>query len=356
MDYNKIYIAQVEDNGNRDSTHFGRLKVRILNNSTFSKTITANCIMSFGGNNSGIFGNVTPGQRVLVTQVCVSEGVGSKHPDFGGTASPQNDDVYEWFWIGVVPEPHVIEDKFLDPPENRLTSSIPDAEVMYHTTNIPNRTVIKNTIGHKLVLADKTIRANEIVTQEDYAQLTTNTNKQIKLDAGTGKDHDRIVINDEHGNKIIINSTPENKPGPHSILMECIGNIHALTHTGEIDITAGKESKSNISVINKGTGNIHIRSDFGDVTVKAEKVISLQCENVSVSATDSIEVTADNFATVDVGKDAKITVNENAFIKVKKDATIDVTENLKVDAGANIDMTAVGIMTLKASRINMERS
>ena len=347
MDYNKIYIAQVEDNGNRDSAHFGRLKVRILNNSTFSKTITAKCIMSFGGNNSGIFGNVTPGQRVLVTQVCVSEGVGSKHPDFGGTASTQNDDVYEWFWIGVVPEPHVIEDKSSDPPGNRLTSSIPDAEDMYHTTNIPNRTVIKNTVGHKLVLADKTIRSNNSVTQEDYAQLRTNSNKQIKLDAGTGKDHDRIVIADEHGNKIIINSSKENKPGPNSIFMECMGNIHALTHKGEIDITAGKESKSNISVTNRGTGSIHIQSSYGDVTVKAEKEINLQCENVKVTAKDSITVDAANDVTVNA---TDVTVNAT------NDATVIADNNLTLEGGVNVDITAGAIMTLKASRINMDQA
>lgn len=344
MDYNKIYIAQVEDNGNRDSSHFGRLKVRILNNSTFTKTITANCIMSFGGNNSGIFGNVTPGQRVLVTQVCVSEGVGLKHPSMGGTKIPA-EDVYEWFWIGVVPEPHIVEDRSLDPPENRLTSSIPDAEDMYHTTNIPNRTVIKNTVGHKLVLADKTIRSNNSVTQEDYAQLVTNTNKQIKLDAGTGKDHDRIVIADEHGNKIIINSTPENKPGPNSILMECIGNIHALTHKGEIDITAGKESKSNISVTNRGSGNIHIQSSYGDVTVKAEKEINLQCENVKVTAKDSITVDAVNDVTVNA---TDVTVNAT------NDATVIADNNLTLEGGVNVDITAGAIMTLKAMRINMD--
>ena len=210
---------------------------------------------------------------------------------------------------------------------------------MYHTTNIPNRTVIKNTVGHKLVLADKTIRSNNSVTQEDYAQLRTNSNKQIKLDAGTGKDHDRIVIADEHGNKIIINSTPENKPGPNSILMECIGNIHALTHKGEIDITAGKESKSNISVTNRGSGNIHIQSSYGDVTVKAQKEISLQCNNVIVDASSSVTVNA-----VD-----DVTVNAT-------DVTVIADKNLTLEGGVNVDITAGAIMTLKASRINMDQA
>lgn len=326
---NKIYIARVDDNGNRDSSHSGKLDVTILHSTTYSETLEGvRCAMPFGGKSSGIFGNITPGSHVLVTQVCTREG-STPNPEYGWGAT---DDVYEWFWIGVVPETIGIPDP-LDPTKSKLSSSLPDAEDIYHTTNIPNKTIVKSTIGHKLILADKVIQdGNKIWTQEDYAQLRTNTNKQIKLDAGIGPGHDRIVIADEHGNQIIINSTPENKPGKNSIKLECLGNFHALTHTGEIDITAGRDSTSNISVTNRGTGNIHIQSTYGDVTVKAEKEISLECKDVRVLATTGdISVTA-----------------TDGDISVKAD-----DGNISVDAKKNVDITAGDNMTLTASRIDM---
>ena len=166
---NKIYIARVDDNGNRDSSHSGKLNVTILHSTTYSETLEGvQCVMSFGGNGSGIFGNITPGSHVLVTQICTSEN--------------DQESTYEWFWLGVVPKTIGISD-----PINmvsKLSSSLPDAEDMYHTTNLPNKTIIKSTIGHKLILADKSFKGgNGIWSQEDYAQLRTNTNKQINCNS-----------------------------------------------------------------------------------------------------------------------------------------------------------------------------
>ena len=326
---NKIYIARVDDNGNRDSSHSGKLNVTILHSTTHSETLEGvRCIMPFGGKNSGIFGNKTPGSHVLVTQVCVREG----NRPISDSGWGQTNDVYEWFWLGVVPETIGIQDP-LNPTKSILSSSLPDAHDMYHTTNLPNKTIIKSTIGHKLILADKSFKGgNGIWNQEDYAQLRTNTNKQIKLDAGIGPGHDRIVIADEHGNQIIINSGSENKPGKNSMKLECLGNFHALTHTGEIDITAGKDSTSNISVTNRGTGNIHIQSTYGDVTVKAEKEISLQCDNVSVSANSNVKVIATN-------GDIDVTA-------AKGDISVEATEG-------DVGITAGATITLTASRIDM---
>ena len=262
------------------------------------------CIMPFGGKNSGIFGNITPGSHVLVTQVCVREG----NRPISDSGWGQTNDVYEWFWLGVVPETIGIQDP-LNPTKSILSSSLPDAHDMYHTTNLPNKTIIKSTIGHKLILADKSFKGgNGIWNQEDYAQLRTNTNKQI------------------------INSGSENKPGKNSMKLECLGNFHALTHTGEIDITAGKDSTSNISVTNRGTGNIHIQSTYGDVTVKAEKEISLQCDNVSVSANSNVKVIATN-------GDIDVTA-------AKGDISVEATEG-------DVGITAGATITLTASRIDM---
>ena len=316
----ETYVAVVTPDGNRDLKHRGDLKVKLLNNILSNEEeFTARCTMAFGGWDNGIFGGVSPGSHVLVTKVCLSkDSEGNSH--------------YEWFWLGVVPQPFYKPKFSPNPPFiDIFTTSLPDARESFHTTDTPNHTIIKSPIGHKLVLADKVTRnANKVVSQEDYALLRTSNNKQIKLDAGIGPNHDKILISDEHGNKIVIKTGPDEKPGPNSIKVECIGNMHITSHQGEIELTVGKESTKDLSLINRGSGNIHIRSNEGDVTIKAEKEINLQSENVKIKTTANVEVEADG--------DAKVLAHSNMILESDNDLDLKATQ-----------------ITLTAARIDMKR-
>jgi hypothetical protein len=323
-----MYIAQVTANGTRDFNSLGTLTVEILNQEFTKLPVDAKSIMQFGGKGSGIFGTVTPLSKVLVTQV--------SRVNIDGL------EILDWYWIGVIPEMDWVKSGPIEKiktfisslklnsqstspnPDLHYGSTIPEASEMYHSTKTPDRTIIKNVIGHKLVLAEKVVRnKNKIISQEDYAQLATNTNKQIKLDAGVGPGKDQILIADEYGNKIVIKSGAEDPdtPGANSINIDCIGNTHITSNTGEVVLTAGTQSTSNISIYNRGAGDIHIMSVSGDVTVKAEQMISVQ--------------------------------SLNAEVIVQNDATVTAVNNINLDAGNDLNIKATKEINLTADKINM---
>ena len=336
-----IYIARVTADGNRDLNERGFLKAELLNSPISQNEITAHATMAFGGTDCGIFGNVLPGTKILVTRVRVSD-------------DSEDNSKLEWFWIGVVPEPY-LKPKFSTVPPylDIFTSTLPDARESYHTSDTPNHMIMKSPVGHKLVLADKVTRnSNKVISQEDYALLRTNTNKQIKLDAGVGPGHDKILISDEAGNKIVIKTGADEKPGKNSIKIECIGNLHITSHEGEIDLTVGKDSTKDISLTNRGSGNVHIRSNKGDVTVKANEDISLQSKNVKVEATkESIQVTSKLDVHVNCGRDLNVYADGN--VKV---ISTDSSKSIKLDSAGAIDIEAATVLTLKAASIAMVKA
>tara|TARA_R110000823_G_scaffold117867_5_gene241569 strand:+ start:655 stop:1722 length:1068 start_codon:yes stop_codon:yes gene_type:complete len=287
----KPYIGIVTADGVRDHSLTGKLEVTLVAQGINADPVIAHSIMPWGGRGHGAFGPVEPMSEVMLLPV---------------QAQPSNRESsgIKWYWIGVLPntdfvavEPH--EKSASDSNESNLTygSTLPSAKEIYAVSKIPTKTVIKTQVGHKLELAETVYETpNEQIRQDDYAMLTTNSGKHIKLDAGVGPAMDRIIITDEKDNRIVIKTGDDKDTdpgwGPESITIECTGNMHLLSKTGEMDVRVGPESTSNITIQNEGTGDIITRCDKGNIYIVAEKDVIVQSENAHVTTKNHVTVNA----------------------------------------------------------------
>ena len=358
-------IAEVVRGGTIDTTKTGKLLVRLLGTTRSTEVITAHALMPFGGRGHGIFGPVEPATKVLVTPV-YNDPWDSK----GGIT---------WYWIGVIPEIDLVrKGKHEDTDDNKLNadyrSTIPDADRLYNLDEIPTKTVIKNMIGHKLELAETALTdTNKEIIQEDYAMLTTNTDKYIKLDSGVGKQMDRIIITDEKDNRIVIKTGDDGDVdpgwGPESITIECTGNMHLLSKTGEMDIRVGPDSTSNITIQNEGTGDIVCQCDLGSTYILAEKDILVESTNlratqtesiylqasanVSLSALENINTQAHGNTTMLTDLNLKIDTEGTTTIDSKQKTIITCQSDIDIKAAGAILIDAGGVLTLKGSKIDL---
>jgi len=303
--YSTIYIGEVTEKGSIDTTHSGELEVRLLNCREVPEAINAKCAMPFGGKGSGLTGPITPLSKVLVAKVIVEEGTST---------------VFDWFWIGVIPinsdvrkEPEDIDiTNVIDIGTTRRTSN-PEAAKAYYGSDINEKVLLKSTVGHKLELSEKVFTLEDgIAHQEDYALLTTNSNKHIKLDAGVGPGMDRIIISDENDNRIVIKAGDDgDTPGPNSMVIECQGNMHLNSKSGEMVLNVEKDSTSKIQIINDGAGDINVEARKGDVNVgAAQGDINLSAKgNVQIDAEQDINLDASNDISINAGNQMTLTAS-----------------------------------------------
>ena len=322
-------IAEVVRGGHVDTSKTGKITVKLIGNSRNPETVVAHALMPFGGRGHGIFGPVEPHTRVLVTPVLVDPHV--------------SDDNVKWYWLGVIPQIDIVrrdkhEDIDANDPNIGYRSTIPESGRIYGLDEIPTKTMLKSMVGHKLELAETVYKdPNGEIIQEDYAMLSTNSDKYIKLDAGVGKQMDRIIITDEKDNRIVIKTGDDQDMdpgwGPESITIECTGNMHLLSKTGEMDIRVGSESTSNVTIQNEGTGDIVCRCEHGNTYILAEKDIYVESTNVRVTQTESVFVDAAVNVEVSAGADTHILTSGDAEITTQGDAKI----TTKGDTGLTID-------------------
>ena len=345
------HVAEVLRGGHIDTSKTGALTVRLLNNSKgYGEEITAHSLMPFGGLGHGIFGPTQSHSRVLVVPVYTDpfdEGKG-----------------VTWYWVGVIPTVDTVRgDKHEDTDESKPNiawrGTIPEADRVYNADEVPTKTIIKNMIGHKMELAETVIKdVNGEIIQEDYAMLTTNSDKHIKLDAGVGPSMDRIIITDEKDNRIVIKTGDDGDEdpgwGPESITIECTGNMHLLTKTGEMDIRVGPESTSNITIQNEGTGDIVCQCDYGHTFVLSEKDIWVESTNIRAYARESVFVEADLDVNVVAHRDVNTSALQNTKIITEEGANITTKGNLNVLTTGTTNITSTqGDMNLKAPNINI---
>jgi hypothetical protein len=308
--YSKIYIGEVTEKGNLDNSHSGELEIRLLNCKNTIQPIRARCAMPFGSKGGGLTGPVSPKSLVLVAQVIIDElGDATEH---------------DWFWIGVIPRTSDVrkEPEDIDITENEdvgtiMRSTNPESEKSYYGSEVNEKVILKSTIGHKLELSEKVIKleGNQL-HQEDYASLKTNTGREIKLDDGIGPGMDRILITDQNDNRIVIKAGDDgDTPGANSMVLECVGNMHVTSKTGEMALNVEKGSSSNITIINDGAGDVKVEARQGDVHVGA--------------------------ANGDINLSAKGTVQ------------VDAEQDINLDANNDISINAGNQMTLTASRIDL---
>ena len=341
----KPYIGTVTANGVRDFTATGKLLVTIEAHGVGSDPVTAHSVMPFGGRGHGAFGPVETMSQVMLLPV---------------QAQPSNRESsgIKWFWIGVIPgidhvpvEPS--EESASDSNESKIAirSTLPESERMYALDKTPTKTFIKNVLGHKLELAETIFETpNGELHQEDYAMLSTNSDKHIKLDAGVGPAMDRIIITDEKDNRIVIKTGDDGDTdpgwGPESITIECTGNMHLLSKTGEMDVRVGPESTSNITIQNEGTGDIITRCDKGNIYIVAEKDVIVQSDNAHVTTKTDVTVTAGGniTATTDTGNaDINCVTGTVTAGTINLNAPVVNFNNLADIAGGHLTCTGITI-------------
>lgn len=306
--YSNIYLAEVTADGIQDPSHSGELKVRVLNCPEIPGVIIAKCAMPFGGNGSGFIGPVMPLSKVLVVKAIISK------PSSG---TP----VWDWFWLGVVPNIAEVRKDFdeIDITENIFETGVmrtnvnPEADKSYYGSDILEKVLLKSSTGHKLELSEKVLTLeNDVKHDEDYTLLTTNTGKHIKLDAGVGPGMDRIIISDENDNRIVIKSGDDgDTPGPNSMVVECQGNMHLNSKSGEMVLNVEKDSTSKIQIINDGAGDINVEARQGDVNVGAAKGdIKLSAKGtVQIDAEQDINLDANNDISINAGNQMTLTAS-----------------------------------------------
>ena len=254
--------------------------------------MTAKMATPFGGKGHGIIGPITASSTVICAEVETD------------ALEPPSTEIY-CFGVNHSSQlmmPREEDVSILEPLNLKIDSSIPGGSESYSTDDILSKTIIKSPIGHKLELSEiAETRANDVKIQKDYVLLTTNSNKKVLLDAGVGPGMDKIVISDEKvpGNHIIIQTG--NSPGtlgPESMLIECTGNMHINSRSGQLDINVDSKSSSNINIVNNGTGDVTMQCKQGDTYITSDGLIKVDSTNIQVNASDTLELNADTSMTL----------------------------------------------------------
>ena len=350
----KPCIGTVTADGTRDLTSTGKLLVTIRGRRGDNEPVVAHSIMPFGGRSHGLFGPIEPLSNVMLLPI---------------SAQPYdvNSIDVKWFWVGVIPGIDFVP---IEPPEMNagnsnqskivVRSTLPEAERVYALDKTPTKTVMKNLVGHKLELAETIFEtSNGELVQDDYAMLTTNTDKYIKLDAGVGPTMDRIIITDEKDNRIVIKTGDDGDTdpgwGPESITIECTGNMHLLSKTGEMDIRVHPESSSDITVHNEGKGDITVRCEQSNIFVFAEKDVVVQSENVRVKTTKSVYVDAGENVEVTSKGDASVIAEGNVDVTSNKAVSVVAKDTLSLTStSAPVTITSPSLIALSAPLITLD--
>jgi|TARA_R100000458_G_scaffold23157_2_gene20719 hypothetical protein len=288
---NTFFLAYVTDS--IDATRTGELTVvPIAKSPGYHVEKTAKCATPFGGKGHGLFGPVTASSTV----VCAEVEVDALDPP-----------TKELFWFGVVHKyesfiPQGDKTSILGGNEFYPDSTIPGGVDSYSSDDQASKTILKSPIGHKLELSEIAEDGpNNTKVQKDYVLLTTNTNKRVLLDSGIGPGMDKIVISDEKvpGNHIIIQTgKTDGTLGPESMLIECTGNMHINSRSGQLDINVDPNSKSNINIINEGTGDVTMQCRQGDTYITSQGLIKVDSTDVQVNASNTLELNAETSMTL----------------------------------------------------------
>ena len=88
-----------------------------------------------------------------------------------------------------------------------------------------------------------------------------------------------IHIVDENKNQIKITSlaTPTEVGGPDSIITHAGKNIESYTKEGHIEHVVGPQSELGYTINVAGKGDINVTCSQGEITLTAEKAITLKC-------------------------------------------------------------------------------
>lgn len=233
---------------NLDETETGRLQVRP--EATDYTVEVIYCTPYSGGPHSGFFAIPEMNSKVLITQ-------------------PDNSK--DWFFLScIIDYPDVHSTEVL----TEYDSLLPDRK-MFTGGLIPQRYGLKSPMGNGIVLSDKRSKGNQNIGVKVFG--SSGKGLYIQEDPLT----DCVILRNEHGDRIKIQSSGKNSgfSGPRGISIECKGSVNITAMEGDVNLEVidGRE----INITNKSTGsksfdgvdtapgNINIHSLHNDINIQA---------------------------------------------------------------------------------------
>ena len=319
-----IYEAQVQHN--QDSFMSGRLYV--LAPEKGPEPFWVHPLVPTAGGDYGFFSMPAANATVYVQKLTI-------------------DGASKWFWIGATWTPvrhrHSYRDHTLGPKGSvKYSPGVPDENWAYRGNRTADKHIWRTPYGHTIEMSEKKYSdPAEGEVAEEYMLLRTRGGKKFLMDDGVGEQFDKILIEDELGNRFRIQtgvipgggSDPNAQSlGANGAEIDVKGNIYLNSKAGSIEIQVD-EGEGDITILNSGDNNVVVKALSGKVQVFAN-------DNVEVTTNNNAIVKVANDATVDVSGNATVDVGKNSTIAVAENSTIDVGEKVTLTAGTGIDMTA----------------
>ena len=74
--------------------------------------------------------------------------------------------------------------------------------------------------------------------------------------------------------------------------------ISIIVRSGQLDINVDPNSKSNINIINEGTGDVTMQCRQGDTYITSQGLIKVDSTDVQVNASNTLELNAETSMTL----------------------------------------------------------
>jgi hypothetical protein len=212
----------------------------------------------------------------------------------------------------------------------------------------PSKYMWRTPSGHSLTFAERTgVYVDSIVQKEQRlgssekqgggkdvsVTLASKDGKKLVLDDTLGGSGDKIVLEDEDGNGIRIQTGNDNPPGVGSIKIEAKQNCEIIGNAGQILIqrtNANPANAANIEIQNIGPGKIIVNSNGGEVEVVSNKKVTIVAQNLLNPLIGSqVEVTPE-----------KVSVRSNTIVELHSALDLNLTANKTINIQApevNID-------------------
>ena len=176
------------------------------------------------------------------------------------------------------------------PDDPTVGFGVPNESDIYKDNYLPDSFVLKHPAGHSISLTDKVTPDRTI----NEMKLKTAGNKRLIMsDAPTADGGENIHLIDENNNGIRITSVGNEEITENSISTHAGGDVDVYSKEGHMSQVISRESKGHMTFTNAGAGNVDISSNGGEITLEAEKKITLKCGSCSITLSkDTIDIDA----------------------------------------------------------------
>jgi len=245
-----------------------------------------------------------------------------------------------WYYMGSIFGENDTSTEFLLDAKD---SGVPDKEV-YRARGVPERVLIQDILGNKLVLSNS--RNKEYMNLK--AEIESSTGKVMSLDDSPKSDSCYFL--NEHGDGLKIASRPSELRGARSIELECKYQQTIISREAGMDlvIVEGRE----LDIVNLSTGtnaDLNEPEKYGNINIiSAENDINLTVfeENGSVFI-DSLGtgglIQLDSGGRITIYSEDEINIRSGANMNIKAEG------NINMEAGGSIDIKSGGAFSVDAA-------